>query len=123
MTTKANRLPKEMSAADSRDVSRFGEGKNMILSFAHLTFDPPALPAPNHYDPFADDYSLVVAHEANAIMTLVALVSSEQNMNEEVICALIAQRFRVPAIEQLQRRQYDEVVRYLIDLDIRELLN
>jgi hypothetical protein len=112
-----------MSAADSRVASYFGEGKNMILSSAHLTFESPASPSPNHYNPFADDCSPVAAHEANAIMTLVALVSSEQNMNEEVICELVAQRFRVPAIEQLQRRQYDEVVRYLIDLDIRELLN
>lgn len=70
----------------------------------------PSLEIMNHY-------------EQTSIRALLAWAANEHHAAPETVQAVTEVRFGVDHVEQLPRRDYDEVVRFLIDLRIDEMKN
>ena len=64
---------------------------------------------------------LVNAIELQAIRNLFAWVAEEQDAAEETVESITAAHFGSDDVEDLARKDYDEVIRFLVDLRIHEL--
>jgi len=62
-------------------------------------------------------------NEFNAVTSLVAYVAYAQNMNEEKIHAAFKSVFGVADIKALPPAQYDEAMRFLLDLRFDGVIN
>ena len=64
---------------------------------------------------------LVNAIELQAIRNLFAWVAVEQNAAEETVESITTAHFGADDVEDLARKDYDEVIRFLVDLRVDEL--
>jgi len=63
------------------------------------------------------------ALELRSIYALFAWVANEQQAAPETVRSMTESRFGVAAIEQLRQKDYDEVIKFLVDLRLDELKN
>jgi hypothetical protein len=63
------------------------------------------------------------AYELQAIQTLFTWVAVEQDRAEETVQGITAAHFGADDVRDLPRKDYDEVIRFLVDLRIDELCN
>ena len=61
--------------------------------------------------------------ELNSVIALVAYVSHAQKANEETVRDVLKTAFSVNDIKALLASQYDEVIRFLVDLRLNEIIN
>jgi len=61
------------------------------------------------------------ANELQSIYALFAWVANEQGAAEETVQAMTETHFLVNDVTKLQQKDYDEVIRFLVDLRIDEL--
>lgn len=66
---------------------------------------------------------LMNKREMVSIKALTAYVAHNQNVCEETVRAVLAAQFNVPTIDQLRRDDYEQVVRFLVDVQIEMLRN
>ncbi len=60
-------------------------------------------------------------NELKSIYALFAWVANEQGAAEETVQCIIETRFGVSDVTNLQQKDYDEVIKFLVDLRIDEL--
>lgn len=63
------------------------------------------------------------AGELTSIRALLAFAAQNQNVKEDTVRAITARHFGVEAVEQIDSRSYDEAVRFLVDTQIKLLIN
>lgn len=61
--------------------------------------------------------------ELKSISALVAYVAHTQQVSEELIASMLAGRFGADDVSHVERRHYDAVIRYLVDLNPKEQIN
>ncbi len=61
------------------------------------------------------------AYELQAIKNLFAWAAAEQNTPEETVRGITAARFGVKDVGDLGRKDYDQVIRFLVDLRIGDM--
>ena len=61
--------------------------------------------------------------ELKSVYALLAYVSHNENIQQETVQAIVEARFHVNHITKIQQKDYDEVIRFLVDLRIDELRN
>jgi hypothetical protein len=61
--------------------------------------------------------------EARSIRSLVAFTAYNHNLSEQAVCAIVEEHFRIEKIRRLRSHDYDEVIKYLVDLNPKELIN
>lgn len=60
-------------------------------------------------------------HELRSIYTLFAWVANEQHAAEETVQSMTEARFGIDNVAQLKKADYDDVIKFLIDLRIDEM--
>jgi len=61
--------------------------------------------------------------EHNSVIALVAYVAHNQKANEETVRDVLKTAFAVNDTKALLASQYDEVIRFLVDLRLNEIIN
>ena len=61
--------------------------------------------------------------EQISVRALIAYVAYEKGTNEEIVRALVEKKFGVADIRAIHVDDYDDVVRFLTDLNIKEVMN
>jgi hypothetical protein len=61
------------------------------------------------------------AIELQAIYNLFAWAAEEQDTTQETVQGITAARFGVPDVGALQRKDYDDVIRFLVDLRLGDM--
>lgn len=74
------------------------------------------------YDALAGD-EFLNANEATSVRALVAYVAFNHDISEQAVCAMVEEHFHVEQIRMLPRSEWEEVIRYLVDLNPREAIN
>jgi hypothetical protein len=59
--------------------------------------------------------------ELKSVYALLAYVAHNENIQQETVQAIVEATFGVNHIEKLQHKDYDEVIRFLVDLRIDEM--
>lgn len=62
-------------------------------------------------------------HELTSVYALCAWVANEQDTAQETVQAMTEAQFGVNHVTKLQRKDYDEVIKFLVDLRIDEMKN
>ncbi|MDX2027930.1 MAG: hypothetical protein SFW62_04785 [Alphaproteobacteria bacterium] len=62
-------------------------------------------------------------HEMTSVYALCAWVANEQDTAQETVQAITEAHFGVNHVTKLQRKDYDEVIKFLVDLRIDEMKN
>jgi len=60
-------------------------------------------------------------NEMRSIYALLAYVAHNENMRQETVQAIVEANFNVNHVSKIKQRDYDEVVRFLVDLRVDEL--
>lgn len=58
-----------------------------------------------------------------SVRALIAYAACDMGVNEEIVGTLVKQHFDVPETNLLLETDYDELVRYLGSLDIKQFIN
>ena len=61
--------------------------------------------------------------ELISVNALVAFTSHDKHVNEDTVKEILAAHFGVDVLAQLPGRSYDDVIRFLIDLQVDMILN
>jgi|GEM_PF-6625648 hypothetical protein len=61
--------------------------------------------------------------ELMSVQALVAYVANDQTVSDVTVGAMVGAKFNAADVTGLRRKDYDEVIKFLIDLKIRETLN
>lgn len=61
--------------------------------------------------------------ELTSVYALVAYAAYHRKISEDVVSQTVAQHFGVAAVDQLPRKSYDEVIKFLVDVQIDLLVN
>jgi hypothetical protein len=61
--------------------------------------------------------------ELRALSSLVAYVTETQNVGTEVVLGVLTTAFGVTDVKELERDQFDDVIRYLINFKFAEAIN
>jgi hypothetical protein len=61
--------------------------------------------------------------EIKSLCALVAYVAFNNNISEQAVCAFIEERFHVNEIQKLYSQDYDDAVKYLVELEPAKILN
>jgi hypothetical protein len=61
--------------------------------------------------------------EVTSVRALVAYVAHTQSASDVTVCEVLGAKFGAPDVGALRRRDYDEVIRFLVDLKLNETLN
>lgn len=69
----------------------------------------------------AREHKLLNHNELKTIYALLAYVSYNQHVRQDVVRHAIEKRFKVSDVNYLQQKDYDEVIRFLVDLRLDEL--
>jgi len=62
-------------------------------------------------------------NELKSVYALLAYVSHNENTRQETVQAIVEANFGVNHISRLQQKDYEEVIRFLVDLRIDEMRN
>ncbi len=84
-----------------------------------MTFSAPVKPAPQARTPVPTLNRL----ELRSVAALIAYVAHTQKTGEENVRHVLASAFNVTDVTALLAAQYDEVVRFLVDLRLNEIIN
>lgn len=82
-----------------------------------------------HLDALTKEYDALVGdeflnlNEAASVRALVAYVAYNHDVSEQAVCAMVEEHFHVEEIRMLPRSVWEEVIRYLVDLNPREAIN
>jgi len=71
----------------------------------------------------ARDLQSLNESELKSIYALLAYVSHNENIQQETVQAIVEARFNVNHIAKIAHRDYDEAIRFLVDLRIDEMRN
>jgi hypothetical protein len=71
--------------------------------------------------PFADGN--LNPNEMRSVASMIAYVSHTQDTAKETVLAIIKTAFGVEDIRSLDQNDYDEVIQFLVDLRVNELMN
>ena len=71
----------------------------------------------------AQESSALNKLELTSIYALLAYAAHERNISEEIIRETVTKHFGVDEVTQLPSRSYDEVIRFLVDAQIKIILN
>jgi hypothetical protein len=63
------------------------------------------------------------ANELKSVYALLAFIAHNENIQQETVQAIVEASFNVNHIEKLQHKDYEDVIRFLIDLRIDEMRN
>lgn len=69
----------------------------------------------------AREHALLNANELKTIYALLAYVSYNQHVRQDVVRHAVEKKFKVSDVNYLEQKDYDEVVRFLVDLRLDEL--
>jgi hypothetical protein len=69
------------------------------------------------------DLDLINMHELQAIDNLTAWVAEEQSIAPEAVRSVTEASFGVRSIGSLERDSYDQVIRFLLDLGLGDIVN
>ncbi|MDE1900957.1 MAG: hypothetical protein KGI37_04840 [Alphaproteobacteria bacterium] len=61
--------------------------------------------------------------EQVSIRALIAYIAYEKGANEEIVRGLVEKKFGVDDVSTIRVDDYDDVVRFLADLNIKEVMN
>lgn len=61
--------------------------------------------------------------EAESVATLIAYTAHSEEISESVVRDMVASRFYADDISKIHSRDYDSVVRYLVDFRPKEIMN
>jgi len=61
--------------------------------------------------------------ERTSIYALANYIAFESNLCEEVVLDIVASKFGVEKIGDIRRDNYDDAIRYLVDLNSKEIFN
>lgn len=64
------------------------------------------------------EVSTLNANELKSIYALLAYVSYQQQVQQQTVAAILGTRFGVEEVTQLQTKDYEEVIRFLVDLNV-----
>ncbi len=64
------------------------------------------------------EVSTLNANELKSIYALLAYVSYQQQVQQQTVAAILGMRFGVEEVTQLQTKDYEEVIRFLVDLNV-----
>jgi len=62
------------------------------------------------------------ANELKSVNALLAYVAYNQQVEQETVQAVVEARFGVDQVEKLPQKDYEEVIRFLVDLSMDEIL-
>jgi hypothetical protein len=62
-------------------------------------------------------------NELKSVYALLAYVAHNQRVRQETVQAVVETRFGVDQVEKLAQKDYEEVIRFLVDLCVEELLH
>lgn len=65
----------------------------------------------------------VNSRELFSLQALIAYMAYQKGVQEELVQSLVEMRFKVKNIEEIASRNFEEAVRYLVDLDPRANIN
>jgi len=65
----------------------------------------------------------VTRNEITSIKALTAYVAYNKSVPEEVVTAYLHAEFNVPTIDKLRREDYEDVVKFLVDLRKELMIN
>jgi hypothetical protein len=61
--------------------------------------------------------------ELKSVYALLAYVSHNENIRQETVQAIVEASFGVNHVARIQQKDYDEVIRFLVDLNVDEIKN
>lgn len=61
--------------------------------------------------------------EAVSIRALVAYIAYNHKISEDVTCAIVEEQFGLEEIRKLPRQKYQDAVNYLVDFDLKKIMN
>lgn len=82
-----------------------------------------------HLDALIKEYDALLGDEyldenqAKSIRAMVAYVAFNHDISEQAVCAIVEEHFRVGEIRKLLRQDYEETIKYLVDLEPDNLMN
>jgi hypothetical protein len=62
-------------------------------------------------------------NEMKSVYALLAYVAYNKHIEQKTVQAVVEARFNVDQVEKLPQKSYEEVIRFLVDLCVEELLN
>lgn len=62
-------------------------------------------------------------NEFKSVRSLVAYVAYTHHVSEETVAAVLTTKFKVEEVKALPSTQYDDAVRFLVDLRLDEVMN
>ncbi|MDD3287584.1 MAG: hypothetical protein PHX43_01070 [Alphaproteobacteria bacterium] len=62
-------------------------------------------------------------NEWKSIRALIAYVAYDKHVNEDVVCSFVERRFAVKNIIEICSQDYEDVIRYLIDLEPKDFMH
>jgi hypothetical protein len=62
-------------------------------------------------------------NEFNSVHALLAWVATEQRIAPEIVQAITETRFNIADVTPLKQKDYDEVIKFLVDLRIKDKCN
>lgn len=96
-----------------------------IIQNAREVKSPVRARASRHVTDRARGWSLdpINKYEQASVRALLAWAANEQKAPQETVKAVTEVRFGVDDVTQIQRKDYEEVIKFLIDLRIDEMKN
>lgn len=82
-----------------------------------------------HLDALTKEYDALLGdeylneNEAMSVRALVAYVAFNHEISEVAVCAIVEEHFRVDEIRRILRHDYDETIKYLVDLEPGKMMN
>ena len=67
--------------------------------------------------------STLNANELKSIYALLAYVAYQQQVQQQTVAAILGTRFGVEEVTQLKTKDYEEVIRFLVDLNVELMKN
>lgn len=69
------------------------------------------------------DLSTLNENELKSVYALLAFVAHNENARQETVQAIVEANFNVNHVSRLQQKDYEDVIRFLVDLRIDEMRN
>ena len=82
-----------------------------------------AKPAEEYFAERTQIEAPLAKQELISIAALVAYTAHTQKVSDEVVLAMLASHFGVNDVCDIQRRHYNDAIRYLVDLNPQEQIN
>ena len=82
-----------------------------------------------HLDALTKEYNAIFGdeclnqNEAMSVRALVAYVAFTHDISEQVVCSIVEKHFCVEEIRKISRKDYDDAIKYLVDLEPGKAMN